>query len=134
MVSVVAATTREYSAVKVGEFIPPNPSPTEMIHLKSLNLKVGEKLPFPLLDLEMKNDEKVTSFMEVSASASEAALEPQRVPHNWCVFVFVFCVFVFFLCLFFLLLLFFCCLGCEFGRVWGGETRKIERGKKNFFD
>ena len=116
MVSVVAATTREYSAVKVGEFIPPNPSPTEMIHLKSLNLKVGEKLPVPLLDLEMKNDEKVTSFMEVSASASEAALEPQRVPHNWCVFVFCVLCFCFlslsfflYICFFFFLLSSFAC-------------------------
>ena len=54
-------------------------------HLKHLNLQVGEKLPVPTLSLET-----TTSFIEVAASASEAAVEPQRVPHNWYVFFFKF--------------------------------------------
>ena len=99
MVSVAAATTREYSAVKVGEFVPPNPPATEMLHLKRFNLGVGEKLPIPSIELASEE----TAFMEVSASASEAALEPQRVPHNWYVYVVVVvCVLsVFFLFYFF---------------------------------
>ena len=100
MVSVAAATTREYSAVKVGEFVPPNPPATEMLHLKRFNLGVGEKLPIPPIELASEE----TAFMEVSASASEAALEPQRVPHNWYVYVVVVVVCV--VCLFFVLFFF----------------------------
>ena len=100
MVSVAAATTREYSAVKVGEFVPPNPPATEMLHLKRFNLGVGEKLPIPPIELASEE----TAFMEVSASASEAALEPQRVPHNWYVYVVVVVLCV--VCLFFVLFFF----------------------------
>lgn len=74
----VAAATQTYTSAKVGEFVAPNPPATETTHLKHLNLAPGDKLPAPEMSLETE-----TSFMEVSASASEAAVEPQRVPHNW---------------------------------------------------
>ena len=83
MVASAAANTA-YTSAKVGEWVAPNPPATETTHLKHLNLQVGEKLPVPTLSLET-----TTSFIEVAASASEAAVEPQRVPHNWYVFFYI---------------------------------------------
>ena len=80
-----AAANRAYTSAKVGEWVAPNPPATETTHLKHLNLQVGEKLPVPTFSLET-----TTSFIEVAASASEAAVEPQRVPHNWYVFFYIF--------------------------------------------
>jgi hypothetical protein len=78
----LTGATKSYTSAKVGEWVPPNPPSTETLHLKHLSLQPGEKLPAPTMSLESE-----TAFIEVAASASEAAVEPQRVPHNWYVHV-----------------------------------------------
>jgi len=87
----VAAATSSYKATKVGEWVPPNPPATETTHLKHLDLQVGDKLPAP--DVSLDTDS--TSFIEMAVSASEAAVEPQRVPHNWYVVFLLFGVVLF---------------------------------------
>ena len=77
---VSAASVNTYTSSKVGEWVPPNPPRTETLHLKHLDLQPGDKLPAPTMNLETTDD---TALIEMAVSASEAAVEPQRVPHNW---------------------------------------------------